>query len=214
MRFPEAKLSRSLATINFLERTNHRGNLVSLSIAAGSGLLQSLVDATPQRLGQTYCCNLYTELHELQDQYDKAMYYTTMVLSDRSLEGLSWWHTFLGNNPGNPSRSGTAGTLSVSFGDGSGTGTGGTMETLEVNGPKLPGLEAWMGMWSEQVLHFISNWKELCTLLHTLKRIYDRSDRHKWRGVTLFYFTGNQVTYYVVQNGSSSSEGLHSLVQE
>jgi hypothetical protein len=30
---------------------------------------------TPQRLGQTYLRDLYTELHELQDQYAKAMYY-------------------------------------------------------------------------------------------------------------------------------------------
>ena len=212
-RIPDAKLSRSLATIDYLERTNLRGGLSRLSVAVGTGLLQSLVDATPQRLGQTYLRDLYTELHELQDHYGKAMYYTTMVLSDRALDGLAWWRLFLQKNPGNPSRSGTAGTLSVSFGDGSGTGTGGTMETLAVHGPQLPDLEAWMGMWSAQVLHFTSNWKELRTLLRTLERIYDRADRHKWKGVTLFYFTDNQVTYYVVQNGSSSSEGLHSLVR-
>jgi hypothetical protein len=86
------------------------------------------------------------------------------------------------------------------------------METLAVHGPKLPDLEAWMGMWSTQVLHITTNWKELRTLLQTLERIYDWSDHHKWRGVTLFYFTDNQVTYYVVQNERSSSKDLHSLV--
>jgi hypothetical protein len=33
------------------------------------------------------------------------------------------------------------------------------------------------------------------------------------QGATLFYFTDNLVTYYVVQNGSSSSDKLHHLVR-
>jgi hypothetical protein len=40
---PDAKLSRGLATIDFLDRTNHRGGLSRLSVAVGTGLLQSLV---------------------------------------------------------------------------------------------------------------------------------------------------------------------------
>jgi hypothetical protein len=45
-----------------------------------------------------------------------------------------------------------------------------------------------------------------------MERIYASPKRDQIRGVTLFYFTDNLVTYYVVQNGSSSSAVLHELV--
>jgi hypothetical protein len=32
------------------------------------------------------------------------------------------------------------------------------------------------------------------------------------RGATIFYFTDNMTTYYVVQNGSSKSRELHKLI--
>jgi hypothetical protein len=71
-----------------------------------------------------------------------------------------------------------------------------------------------MGAWSPQVFHFDSNWKELRTLLWTLQRCYRRPDRHIYWGTTLFYFTDNMVSYFVVQGGSSSSPELHKLVRE
>ncbi len=58
---------------------------------------------------------------------------------------------------------------------------------------------------------FDSNWKEARTLLWTLERLCNGPNRGRVRGATLFYFTDNLVTCYVVQNGGSSSAKLHHL---
>jgi hypothetical protein len=214
IRIPEAKVSRSLATLEFVIRQNHRGQLSRLTVSVMSGLLQSLVDGTPQRQGQTYLRAAYTELHGLDELYGKALFYTKIHLSSSVLDDLQWWRDLLMTNPGNRSRSATFGTLVVTWGDGSGTGTGGTLERIKIGQTDpIPAMETWMGAWSPQVFHFDSNWKELRTLLWILQRCYRRKDRHIYRGTTLFYFTDNMVTYYVVQGGSSSSPELHKLVR-
>jgi hypothetical protein len=66
-------------------------------------------------------CTFYTCLFT-----GKELYYTSIGLSESTLGDLGWWHDFLQLDPGNPSRSGSAGHLTVDWGDGSGTGTGGT----------------------------------------------------------------------------------------
>jgi hypothetical protein len=91
-------------------------------------------------------------MHALEDKTGRALFYTTLNLSPACEEDLTWWKEFLDRNPGNPSRSGMAGSLVGSWGDGSGTGTGGTIETQDV-----PFLETWMGTWNPQVHHFSSN---------------------------------------------------------
>jgi hypothetical protein len=53
-----------------------------------TGLLQSLVDATPQRLGQTYLQELYNDLHD-REMYGKALYYTKVLLSEAGVGDLS-----------------------------------------------------------------------------------------------------------------------------
>jgi hypothetical protein len=62
------------------------------------------------------------------------------------------------------------------------------------------------------VQHFDSNWRELKTLLWTIQRLEKIDSGELARG-TLFYFTNNLATYYVVQNGSSASKELHKLVR-
>jgi hypothetical protein len=216
IRIPDAKVSRSLATIEYVERQNLQGRLSRLTVSVLSGLLQSLVDGTPQRQGQTYVRDVYHELHGLTDLYGKALFYTQVRLSQHVIDDLGWWKELLLVNPGNKSRTATFGTLVVTWGDGSGTGTGGTLERVKIGKTDpLPTVETWMGAWSPQVFHFDSNWKELRTILWTLEqRCYRRPDRHIYWGTTLFYFTDNQVSYFVVQGGSSSSPELHKLVRE
>jgi hypothetical protein len=135
---PDAKFSRGISTIEFLERTNIQRRLSRLSVAAGGGFLQSLVDATPSRIGQTYLRILYNEVHNMEELHGKALYYTPIVLSEACMEDLAWWKHFLVKNPGNFSRNGTAGNIMGTWGDGSGTGTGGAVEPLGQTG--LPGL--------------------------------------------------------------------------
>jgi hypothetical protein len=78
----------------------------------------------------------------------KAMYHTSIELSDACMMDLGWWHDFLEANPGNASHSGTAGTLLGTWGDGSGTGTGGTIEEQEANH-----MDTWMGTSDPRVQH-------------------------------------------------------------
>lgn len=71
-------------------RQNGRGKLSRLSVAVMGGLLQSLVDATPARQGQTYLRRLYDEIHALPDLTGKALYFTEIFLSPSVLEDLEW----------------------------------------------------------------------------------------------------------------------------
>jgi hypothetical protein len=208
---PAAKVSRAKATLAYL-RTLGQQPLSRLALAVAVGLLQSLVDATPQRIGQTYLRRVYDELHALADrnrQLGRGLYYTTVTLSADAWDDFTWWATFLEVNPGARGRSATSGSLGATWGDGSGTGTGGTYEQAGTHG-RLPVIEAWMGTWEFHVHVFSSNWRELRTLLYTLERILrDRGPIH----ATLFYFTDNLVAYYIVQSGSSGSTELHRLIR-
>jgi hypothetical protein len=205
LRIPDSKVSRGIATIDYLIEANQREDLSRLTVAVGGGFLQSLVEATPARIGQTYLRKLYDEVHDA-DLFGKALYYTSIALSPACLADLVWWQEFLRRNPGQVSRNGQAESLLATWGDGSGTGTGGTIES-----PDEPEIETWMGAWSPRVLHHTSNWKELRTLLWTLERLGRR--RQNLHGVTMFYFTDNMTTYYIVQNGSSKSPELHKLIR-
>jgi len=68
-----------------------------------------------------------------------------------------------------------------------------------------------MGTWHLVVIHHSSNWKELQTLLLTLERLRGRP-RTDLEGTTVFYFTDNMVTYFIVASGASRSPQLHSLI--
>jgi hypothetical protein len=93
------------------------------------------------------------------------------------------------------------------WGDGSGTGTGGTFKISE--GP----LRMWKGRWSPAVFKFSSNWKELSTLKLSLLRVRDE-DAEGVRGTAVFYFADNSTTYWIAASGSSASPGLHALIEE
>jgi hypothetical protein len=208
LRIPEEKVSRGLATVEYIIRQNTDGRLSRLAVAVGNGFLQSLVESTPARQGQTYLRKLYTKVHELEDLYGQEMYYTEITLSKECIEDLDWWTTFLQINSGNPSRAGTAGSLTASWGDGSGTGTGGTIERLSEEGT----MQIWMGTWAPHVQVYDSNWRELRTLLGTLERLLVKKDSYV-RGGTLFYFTDNSSVYFIIKGGSSKSPELHKLAR-
>ena len=66
-----------------------------------------------------------------------------------------------------------------------------------------------MGVWLRKVHSFLSNWKELHTILLVLQRWCNNPRLH---GHTLLYFTDNLVSYYVIQGGSSRTPALQKLV--
>lgn len=93
------------------------------------------------------------------------------------------------------------------WGDGSGTGTRGTVETTGAS------YHQWMGTWLPTVIQNMSNWKELHTLSLTLEKVAnDLELQCAVEGTVVFYFTDNMVTYYVVHSGSSWSSMLHAEV--
>jgi hypothetical protein len=226
---PAAKVSRACATIARIRELNDRKDLTRLSAAVLGGLLQSLVDATPSQQGQTYLLSMYDNIHHTSELFGKVLYFTKFELTDTTLQDLEWWQEFLVLNPGQTSQGGHMFTLGVTWGDGSGTGTGGTFK--EVQHTNVPIIDTWMGTWASHVSNFDSNWRELRTLLWTMERL-NRKDRKQdesgqvsfleqdtrpskgtVEGGTLFYFTGNMVTYYIVHNGSSTSPSLHNLIR-
>jgi hypothetical protein len=209
VRIPEEKVARGIATIEYLIHQNEHERLSRLAVAIGNGFLQSLVGSTPARQGQTYLRKLYNKVHELEDLRGKEMYYTEIYLSKECLEDLQWWIKYLTENPGNSSKAGAAGSLTATWGDGSGTGTGGTEEAREKEGE----IDTWMGTWAPHVRHHDSNWKELRTLLWTLERAV-RKRESQIRGGTLFYFTDNSSVYFIVKGGSSRNADLHALARK
>jgi hypothetical protein len=178
-------------------------------------LLQSLVEATPQRVGQTFLRRLYDRLHALDGEdphcsTGPAMYYTRVTLTTEEWLDLEWWEAALRLDIQVQAHSTLQGSLGISYGDGSGSGTGGTVQILGRDG-SCPSMEAWMGTWRTHVHSFSSNWRELRTLVQTLEREVGGSGR--FRNSTLFYFTDNLVTYYIVAGGSSTNPELQKLLR-
>jgi hypothetical protein len=156
--------------IRFLKAGGPSLRISQLMVAVVTGLLQSLVDATPQRIGQTFLRRLYTRLHLLDEVGSErpvgaAFYFTRIALSTEEWLDLDWWEDALRLNISVQAFSSQHGTLGILYGDGSGSGTGGTVQILTHTGV-CPRMEAWMGTWCPLVHSFTSNWKELRTLVH------------------------------------------------
>jgi hypothetical protein len=203
IRIPEYKRAKAAALAQYA--IDHRGRLSRLALAVIVGVLESLVEATPSRLGHSYLRNLQETLHRKGWDGLDLPYYSFAPLNDKDVDGLTNWLWLLNLNPGRAARGHQSGVLVPSMGDGSGTGTGGTVLYDDVD------FEMWMGTWSPRLYRFSAVWKEMRTLLATLERAWERQQTNLL-GVTFFYFTDNMATYYAVSKGSSKSPGLHSMV--
>jgi hypothetical protein len=100
---PSAKIPRARATIARIHDLDARGDLTRLSASILSGLLQSLVDATSSRQGQTYLRSLYDNIHHTSTLDGQKMHYTKFCLSETTRLDLQWWDEFLVLNPGQTS---------------------------------------------------------------------------------------------------------------
>jgi len=72
-------------------------------------------------------------------------------------------------------------------------------------------MNVWMGVWSTQLSSFTSNWKEMSTLLHTLKLEANRPI-NRVKGCRLLYLTNNMTSYNIFRKGSSTSILLTKLL--
>ena len=206
LRVPTEKREKALAMTEYLLTGPNQKERSRLALAVITGTLESLAEATPARVGHTYLRRMYDLIHPPDAELGAARYYTTVALTQEVKEDLGWWVSILQADLSRMARSYRSGVLIPTFGDGSGTGTGGTILLPEDR------LRSWMGQWSPYIFKSTSNWKELKTLLLTLQLMV--RDREAVWGSTLFYFTDNSVTYYIAASGSSSSPGLHALIEQ
>jgi hypothetical protein len=206
IRIPGYKRDKASAMTEYAMRK--RSKLSRLALAVVIGVLESLVDATPSRIGHTYLQGLKRTLHPRDWQGEDLPYYLFTPIDTEGLRDLAMWQWLLQRNDDRSAQGSRSGCLVPSFGDGSGTGTGGTVQYKET----IP-FEMWLGTWSPRLYHFSGNWKEMRTLLATLKRARQQK-RHDLKGVTFFYFTNSSTVYFAVSKGSSSSPGLHDMVEK
>ena len=215
LRVPQNKRSRARAMVEYL--LSFKGAPVPrLSLSVVTGVLESQVPATSGLVGHTYLRRLYDATWECDlslpsDLPPKDRYYHMVDLSPGAWDDLRWWHHHLQSDFGHPARPSRTATLVAHFGDGSGTGTGGTSQVVGNVVLDPPLLEMWMGRWSEHIHSHSSNWRELKTLELTLRREEARSDDRS-RDTVLFYFTDNLVTYFVVTSGSARDPALQTLL--
>jgi hypothetical protein len=210
---PEPKRSKAKALVEYLLDLNEQNFLSAKALAVVTGRLQSLVPATPGNSGNTFLRRLYDTVHPNGVEYlpsDPAYYYRAITLDTAALKDLLWWRDLLQNQILFASQARVIGTLVSAWGDGSGTGTGGTKQEHTLTGDHSL-MQLWMGVWSAAVHHHSSNWKELRTLLETLRR-----ERHNptYQGALMIYFTDNLVSYELISKGSSGSPGLQELLRE
>lgn len=204
LRMPVDKKEKAAAMIDYVQRNPQRAwSRLALSVLAG--VLESLSECTPQRIGHTHLRSLHSLVHPEGVEGGLEAYLSTTTVDDQILSDLEWWRVHLQEGGGRVVRAQASSALVPTFGDGSGTGTGGTIAI-----PGAP-LLMWRGQWSPTVFTFTSNWKELTTLLLTLGQIAAHSPREV-QGVTLFYFTDNSATYWICQKGSSRHAHLHEQV--
>ena len=188
---PSDKRDRAIAMIDYM--AGRRPGVVSrLALSVMTGLLQSLVDASPSRMGQTFLHQAYDVMHTTDDNGTSTLHphhrlYSCTKISDAAWDDLLWWRAALLSGVSRPARYPGSGTLVTTWGDGSGTGAGGTIHTTEAHkatgtGGSLPDDEPtfrvgeasmWMGQWRPRIHKFSSNFKEMRTLL-TAMELLDR----------------------------------------
>jgi hypothetical protein len=98
LRVPEYKRAKAVAMIEFA--INHRQKLSRLGLAVVVGVLESLVDATPSRIGHTYLRNVQETLHPKGWDGSDLPYYSFTKLRDIDCQDLELWRWILERNDG------------------------------------------------------------------------------------------------------------------
>ena len=211
------KRTTAISIIDYLIHKKGNSQISKLTLAVAVGKLQSLCPATPQRVGSAYLRSLYNVIHAdaTVNPTDVLYYYQPAIMTDMAWSDLLWWKELLKNNPCHSHRPLYPGALVVPWGDGSGTGTGGSIQFVTNTTPETPSTisdkELWMAIWNPKLISSASsNWKELRTLLTSLQR---ETTTKRLYGRRVVYFTDNLVTYWIMHNRTSSSPGLHTLVK-
>jgi hypothetical protein len=150
LKVPPYKVDKSIALIDYA--IDQRDHMSRLCLAVVKGVLESEVDAsTPSRSGHTHLRSLKRTLHPIG--WEELPYYSYATLTGEDLDNLTWWKHVLMANRGQTSRADKANILVPTFGDGSGTGTGGTIQ-YALDEP----LQMWKAVWTTEARAHSSNW--------------------------------------------------------
>ena len=191
LRIPVPKREWALAIYEHLIASPPDTLWSRLSLAVAAGILESMSDATPKHLGHTHLRQFHTLVHPPELGTGAEPYFTRTQLTGEVINELHWWVKFLKTGEDWYSRPAKSATLVPTFGDGSGTGTGGTF--LLPEGP----LQMWQGKWAPVVYKFSTVWKELAALKETLISIRDSPHSSSVKGTLIFYFTDNSGVYWI-----------------
>ena len=215
-RIPTAKVSRALATIYYTRMLDNKINLSRLTMAVLVGLVQSLDRCIPYNLVNTLLRPLYSDIHAGQDSglcpSDPTYLHRKGSWSRESRLALSILELLLLDNKGWRAYPSTLTSMNVCWGDGSGSGMGGTSQFFRKD-LTCP-VTQWRGSWDFSVNSFTSNWRELKTILFALHRLVRDKPADEIRDTLSFVFTDNRVSYWILHSGSSKIPKLHELVLE
>ena len=126
LRIPVAKRERALSIVDHLIAAPLAWEFSRLSLAVAAGVLQSLAEATPLRLGSTYLRRFHSIVCPPGLGFGLEPYLTSCTVPAAVRRDLRWWRHFLVQDGSRFARSATSATLVPMWGDGSGRGTGGT----------------------------------------------------------------------------------------
>ena len=215
IRIPAVKRDHAHALLQYLQRGRGRERLSRLTLAVIVGKLQSLVPATAGNVGATFLRGLYSVLHADDGSgllpSTVGYYYRPALMTEAGWADASWWLQHLAGGEGALIRAPDPAVLVTTAGDGSGTGSGNTVQFDSSDVLTPTAMELWMGVWWSRGQGTTSNTKEIYTLLAVLRR-----ERHMTRFCAryVFYFPDNNLAYHAVQRGSSKVHHLHRIVRE
>ena len=121
------KQEQALAMVEYLLYLPRHSKFSCLSLAVAAGVLESIAEATPHRIRHTHLRPFHTLVNPSDSGIGIAPYYTSTCLTPQVYDCLTWWKKCLLLGQGHIVRPSRSGTLVPMFGDGSGTGTGGTI---------------------------------------------------------------------------------------
>jgi hypothetical protein len=95
---PEYKVAKALAMADY--GREHQGRISRLALSVIVGVLESLVKATPTRIGHTYLRQLQATLHPVGWEGDDLSYFSYTHLSTADVHELNLWTWLLQHNHG------------------------------------------------------------------------------------------------------------------
>jgi hypothetical protein len=130
LRIPDNKVVGDLTLLYFLMRGS-RTVICCLALAVVVGTLQSLVPATPNAIGASFLHHVYRNIHnETLGKFDDIhdFYHSGLALGALAQADFIWWEQALASGLREQVHHRDFCTLGVAWGDGSGSGSGGTFE--------------------------------------------------------------------------------------